>query len=60
MKVKSFDFKAAFEEICQGMWGVWVGEHGFLVAVFGDENEANTWAEQNYTDYGVEQIELEE
>lgn len=43
---EKFNFHAALEEIAEGgstVWGVWVGEHGFLTAVFTHKDEAEAY-----------------
>lgn len=56
-----FDFDAAFGESIPDdkVWGVWVGEHGFLIAVFRDKKDAESYLESlPYRDKSMDSIDI--
>jgi hypothetical protein len=57
---REFNFHAAFEETAdQHVYGVWVGEHGFLKAVFTDKKDAEDFCNTlPYQDKQVDRINL--
>jgi hypothetical protein len=56
----TFNFHAAFDETCDGtVWGVWVGEHGFLKAVFTEKKDAYGFVEDlPHSDWQIDSIKL--
>jgi hypothetical protein len=60
MRIPAFNFNSAFDETCDGtVWGVWVGEHGFLTAVFTQHDHAHMYAASlPHDDWQVDKIDL--
>jgi hypothetical protein len=59
----NFLFHPAFGEISPDgcVHGVWVGEHGFLLAVFVNLQDAESFCESNFNkgDYAIDKITLD-
>lgn len=56
---KIFNFHNAFGETGDEVWGVWVGEHGFLDAVFRNQLDARNYADYlPFNDWCVQEIKL--
>lgn len=54
-----FDFHHGFGEIAEEVWGVWVGEHGFLTAVFTSHEDAVVYsASLKHDDWSIDKIKL--
>jgi hypothetical protein len=61
MRLDTFDFNAAFAETAEEhVYGVWVGEHGFLVAVFRDKLDAAKYVNNKPQpwDYEINKIDV--